>query len=137
MKKLLSRTLCLILLLVLILPTLTSCGNKDIFKLGKYSINEKEYIYLTGMYKKQALVSEGGSSTLTDDDLSREISNGVTLGAYINYKYRSSFEQSVLTLLYSQLLFDEYELSLSLTEEATIKMAVDSVVKKYGEDLLK
>ena len=136
MKKLISRALCLILLLVLALPTLTACGNKEVFTLGKYSITEKEYIYLTGMFKKQALVSISPNETLTDDDLAYEISSGVTLGQYLNYKYRLSFEQSILTLLYSQLLFDEYGLSLTDDEISTIKATAASVAYYYGDKAL-
>ncbi len=128
-------------MLILTLPVLTACGNKDIFKLGKYSITEKEYTYLMGMFKKQILVNEaknaGATFDFTDEDLSREIQSGVTLGKYIDYKYRASFEQSVLSLLYSQLLFDEYDLSLSLEDEAYIKLAVNEIVNTFGEDKLK
>lgn len=136
MKKLISRTLCLILLLVLIVPTLTSCGNKEIFKLGKYSLTEKEYIYLTGMFKKQALVSISPNEALSDDDLSLELSSGVTLSSYLNYKYRVSFEQSILTLLYSQLLFDEYGLTLTDEEKSSINATAESIALYYGSDAL-
>lgn len=136
LKKIISSTLCLILLLALVLPTLTACGNKDIFRLGKYTITEKEYVYLTGMFKKQVLVSLSPDEKLTDEDLSMEVSSGVTLSEYINYKYRASFEQSILTLLYSQLMFDELGLSLTDDEKNSLEATAEAVALYYGADNL-
>ena len=136
MKKLISRTLCLILMLILALPLLTACGNKEVIKLGKYSLTQKEYVYLAGMYKKQSLVAISPNEMLTDDDLSLEISSGVTLGQYLNYKYGAAFEQSILSLLYSQLLFDEYGLTLTEEEKANINATAESIAYYYGDDAL-
>lgn len=131
MKKTISRALSLLFLIILTMPILSSCGSDDMYRLGDYSITEKEYNYLAGMFKKQVMVSI--DPTLTDDDLSLELQSGVTLGDYIEYSYRTGFEQSVLTLLYSQLLFDEYGLELSEEELSSIDATAAAVVSYYGD----
>ena len=131
MKKTISRALCLLLLIVVTLPVFSSCGNDDVYKLGDYSITQKEYNYLAGMFKKQVLVSI--NPDLTDSDLSLELQSGVTLSEYLEYSYRTGFEQSVLTLLYSQLLFDEYGLELTDEELTYIDATAAAVVSYYGE----
>ncbi len=103
-------------------------------ELGKYSIDKKEYTYLMGMFKKQVLMSI--DPDLTDDDLSTEVSSGVTLSDYIEYKYASSFEQSILTLLYAQLMFDEYGLKLTEEEKNQIKEQAYVIYALYGSEKL-
>lgn len=135
MKKVVSKALCLLLLILLILPVFSACGSDDMYKLGDYSITEKEYNYLAGMFKKQIMVSI--DPELTDDDLSLELQSGVTLGDYIEYSYRTGFEQSVLTLLYAQLLFDEYGLELTDEELVSIDSTAAAVVSYYGDYSIK
>lgn len=126
MKKTICRTLCLILLIILVVPALSSCKKeKNIYQLGDYGITKKEYIYLTGMFKKRVMMSI--DTSLTDEDLSYEMENGVTIADYIEASYRDGFEQSVLSLLYAQSLFDKLGLSLSDEDEAKIKSAATYV----------
>ena len=131
MKKAICRTLCLVFTIFLLLPIISACGkDKAMYELGEYKITEKEYCYLMGMFKKKVLVSYG--STLNDDSLSQEISAGVTLGDYLEGRYRDGFEQSILSLLYAQSLFDELGLSLTADEINTINATATAVVAYYG-----
>lgn len=131
LKKAICRTLCLVFVVVLFIPLLSSCGkDKSMYELGDYKITEKEYCYLMGMFKKKVLASYG--SSLTDDSLSQEISAGVTLGDYLEGRYRDGFEQSVLSLLYSQSLFDTLGLSLSADEINTMNATATAVIAYYG-----
>lgn len=138
MKKIICRTLCLVFAVIMMLPIIAGCNKKktDIYVLGDYSITEKEYVYLTGMFKKSIMMSLDPS--LTDKDLSYKMDNGMTIAAYIEVSYREVFEQSVLTLLYSQSMFDRLGLTLSSTDEAKIKSAANEVAlffanEYYGE----
>lgn len=110
---------------------LSSCKrDRSMYELGDYKITEKEYNYLMGMFKKKVLVSF--DSSLTDDSLSMEISSGITLGDYLEARYRESFEQSIMSLLYAQSLFDELGLSLSEDELKQINATAAAVVAYYG-----
>ena len=131
MKKTICRTLCLILLIVLVIPFVSSCKkNKIFYELGDYSITKKEYIYLSGMFKKKVMVSL--DPDLTDADLSYEMENGVTINDYIEATYREGFEQSVLSLLYAQSMFDTLGLSLTDTEKSNIRATASAIAAYYG-----
>ena len=131
MKKAISRTLCLIFIVIMIVPIASSCGkDKAIYSLGEYEITEKEYNYLFGMFKKKVLVSMGGD--LSDEDMLQEISEGITLADYLEARYRDGFEQSVLALLLSQALFDELGLSLTDEELSTINATATAMVAYFG-----
>ncbi len=132
MKKTICRTLCLIFLVILLIPAISSCGkDKAVYSLGDYKITEKEYNYLLGMFKKKMLASMDAS--LTDDDLNQDIGSGHTLGDYLEARYRDGFEQSVLALLISQSLFDKLGLSLTSEEINTINATATAVVAYYGD----
>lgn len=131
MKRIICHTLCLIFTVLLLIPMLSACGkDKNIYELGEYAITEKEYNYLMGMFKKRALASLGGS--LTDDSFETEIGDGHTFGEYFEARYRDGFEQSVMTLLYSQSLFDELGLSLTDEEKSTINATATAIIAYYG-----
>ena len=131
MKKTICRTLCLLFLVILLIPTISACGkDRAIYELGDYKITEKEYNYLMGMFKKKVLVTF--DSSLTDESLSLELSPGVTLGKYMEARYRDGFEQSLMSLLYSQSLFDELGLSLTDEELNQINATAAAVVAYYG-----
>ena len=131
MKKAICRTLCLIFMVILLIPLISACGKeKNIYTLGDYSITEKEYNYLFGMFKKKVLASMGGD--LTDEDMTQEISPGVTLADYLEARYRDGFEQSILSLLLAQSLFDKLGLSLSDDEINTINATATAVIAYYG-----
>ena len=131
MKKAISRTLCLIFIVIMIVPIASSCGkDKAIYSLGEYEITEKEYNYLFGMFKKKVLVSMGGD--LSDEDMLQEISEGITLADYLEARYRDGFEQSVLALLLSQAIFDELGLSLTDEELSTINATATAMVAYFG-----
>lgn len=100
------------------------------YELGEYKITEKEYNYLMGMFKKKVLVSF--DSSLTDESLETELSSGVTLGDYLEARYREGFEQSLMSLLYAQSLFDELGLSLTSEELSYINATATAVVAYYG-----
>jgi hypothetical protein len=105
------------------------------YELGDYQITEKEYNYLMGMFKKKVLVQF--DSSLTDDSLDLEISPGVKLGTYLEARYREGFEQTLISLLYSQSLFDELGLSLTDEEKSHINATATAVVAYYGNYSLK
>lgn len=136
MKKTICRTLCLILIVIMVVPMFSSCkkdGAMDgIYRLGDYRITEAEYIYLTGMFKKRVMVSIDPS--LTDEDLSSELDNGSTIADYIEATYRAGFDQTVLALLYSQSMFDKLGLQLSSEDEAKIKQAAYYVATSCAYD---
>ena len=113
---------------MLIIPTFSSCGSQNAYELGPYSITEKEYCYLLGMFKKQLLVSLG----YTEEQIGYEVSEGVTLGEYLERTYKAEFEQSVFTLLFSQALFDEYGLSLTEEQENNLNASASGIIYYYG-----
>ena len=100
------------------------------YELGDYKITEKEYNYLMGMFKKKVLVTF--DSSLTDESLELELSSGVTLGDYLEARYREGFEQSLMSLLYAQSLFDELGLKLTDEEINHINATATAVVAYYG-----
>ena len=131
MKKAICRTLCVLFLIILIIPSLSACrGERAMYELGDYKITEKEYNYLMGMFKKKVLVTF--DSSLTDDSLSLELASGVTLGDYLEARYREGFEQSLMSLLYAQSLFDELGLELTDEEISYINATATAVVAYYG-----
>ena len=127
MKKTICRTLCLIFAFIMIISIVSGCNKKktDIYILGHDVITEKEYIYLTGMFKKKVMVAL--DPYLTDNDLNQEMENGMTISEYIEVAYRQSFEQSVLSLLFAQAMFDNLGLSLSYEDELKISSAANEV----------
>ncbi len=136
MKKTVSRLLCLLLLVLVFVPVFSGCNkNEVLYRLGEHTITEKEYVYLMGMFKKQLMVSI--DPELTEEDLTVENQNGLSYNNFLYQTYRESFEQSILTLLYSQLLFDEYGLELSDEENNTINSTAAAIVAYYGTDALK
>lgn len=131
MKKAICRTLCLIFIVIMIIPIASSCGkDKAVYTLGEYEITEKEYNYLFGMFKKKVIVSMGVD--FSEEDMSQEISEGITLADYLEARYREGFEQSVLALLLSQALFDQLGLSLTDEELSTINATATAMVAYYG-----
>lgn len=131
MKKLALRIGSLILCLILCIPYITSCGNDSVYELGPYSIDEEEYAYLMGMYKKKILVSIGLNESYLNYPISA--SSSKTYGQQIEEMYRDTFEQSVLALLYSQALFDEYELELTTDQKNNVSATAKAIVHAYGD----
>lgn len=129
MKKTLIKALALVLCLLLLAPSLFSCDNGDvIYKLGGYAIRADEYNYLLGMQKKQAMVALG----YTEDQLDLEIKEGYTVRNYIDDSYSAQFEQSVLILLFSVALFDEYGLSIDEEKQRVSDEIIDTLITYYG-----
>ena len=129
MKRILTKLLILVLCLSMVIPCLFSCGNnQDIYRLGGYTIKADEYHYLLGMQKMQALKSLGYS----EKDIGIEIKEGYTLGDYIDALYSAQFEQSVLTLLFSVALFDEYNLTISDEKRQTSNEIINTLLTYYG-----
>ena len=142
MKKTISRLLCLLLLVLVCAPAFSGCNkNEVLYRLDEHTLTEKEYVYLMGMFKKQLIVSInsslGDNEKLTEESLTVENQNGVSYNSFLYQTYRESFEQSILTLLYSQLLFDEYGLELTEDERLTINSTAAAIVAYYGESTLK
>lgn len=98
------------------------------YEYGDYTINEKEYRYLMGMYKKKTLTNLG----LSESDLDSEISPGLTYSEHFENVYRADFEQGVLSLVVSQAMFDELGLSMTEEEENNIINAANSLILALG-----
>ena len=130
MKKTAIRILALIFSVVLLLPIFTSCDEEkeDVYTLGGYKISDKEYNYLFGMFKKKALVSLG----YTNSQLGYEIEDGVTLGQYLESLYREEFDYTVISLLYTEAMFDKLGLSLSYEDLNTKDAVVSAMIAYYG-----
>ena len=128
MKKTILRILCFSLCLILLLPLLSACGEKNVYELGPYSIRKDEYAYLLSVYKRDVLEGLG----LDETYLSYSYDSSHTYGEYIEKAYREEFEQSVYTLLYALALFDEYGLSLTSEEKEAVKTSATSVILYYG-----
>ncbi|MBQ7412113.1 MAG: hypothetical protein IJW10_04325 [Clostridia bacterium] len=121
MKRTLIRTLSALLCVFILLSCLVSCKAKPIYELGPYSISEMDYKYLIGMHNRQVLESMGlfGYSYDAIDE-----STGVSIGDSLDQGYTASFTASVISLLYSQLMFDKYNLSI---DDETSKLIDDNI----------
>ena len=130
MKKILVRTLCILLCVLLCPVFLVSCGNETVLALGPYEIKEDHFRYLAGMYNRKILTSMGiyGSPWSATDP-----TTGITVGQAVDSQYTASFLKSVYTLLYSQLLFDVYDLDFPSEMEQMIEENVSTIVNYYGK----
>ena len=129
MKKRLLSILLATLLILSLLPLLSSCGSSDnIYELGAYSIKKDEYEYLMGMQKKRTLEALGAK----EGQLYDEVMEGVTLADYMDVLYREEFDQSVLILLFSQVMFDELGLTLSQEKIDTANAMVQTLIDNLG-----
>lgn len=129
MKKALIRTLCVAFCVLFCLTFLASCKAKPIYELGPYSLSEEDYKYLAGMYNRQILESNGlfGYSYDALDE-----TTGLTIGQALDTNYSSAFAANVLSLLYSQMLFDKYNLELGDEMTSTIESNIKTIVSYYG-----
>ncbi|MBO5262341.1 MAG: hypothetical protein J6B45_04775 [Clostridia bacterium] len=131
MKKTFFCTLCAILCVILCLPVLSSCGEKNVYELGPYSISREEYAYLMCSYKRQIIESIGLDESYLNYPISEE-KGAITYGQYIESMYREQFEQSVFSLLYSQALFDENGLKLTDEDYNSIAAVTNAVAFEFG-----
>ena len=129
MKKTLIKALCVAFCVLICLSCFVSCKARPIYELGPYEITESDYKYLAGMYNRQVLESQGlyGYSYDTTDPTS-----GLTIGQALDQNHTSSFTANVLSLLYSQLMFDKYNLELDDEINSTIEANIKTIVKYYG-----
>ena len=129
MKKRFLSILIAVILVLSCLPLFTSCNSSDnIYELGAYSIKRDEYEYLFGMQKKLSLVNLGA----TEDQLGDTVMDQVTLADYMDVLYREDFEQSVLVLLFSQVMFDELGLTLSQEKIDYANSLVQKLIDSFG-----
>ena len=129
-KRIIGVLLCVAMVIALIC-IIYSCSGTTVYELGSYTITESEYAYLLSSYKRTVLDGLG----LDEEYLTYPVESGsnTTYGEYIEKMYRQEFEQSVYSLLYSQLLFDEYGLSFTSAQEEAIKDAADTVIWYYAD----
>lgn len=112
------------------LPVVSSCNqNEAIYTLGAHCIMADEYYYLLSMFKRQLMAS---FEVENESDLSYEVADGMTLGQYWETVYRPGFEQSVLRLLFSQALFEEYGLSVREESKNNSDNVLSELIKYYG-----
>ncbi len=130
MKKTLIRALCVMLCFLICLTFLVSCKSKPIYELGPYDITENDYRYLAGTYNRQILDSAGLFGYSYDNVLNQ--STGATIGDTLDQNYTSSFTASVLSLLYSQMMFDKYKLKLDDETLDLIESNIKTIATYYG-----
>ncbi len=129
LKNVILRALCVLIVAIMLVSMLASCGTSDdVYVLGEHSIKADEYQYLLGMYKKKIMASMG----TTEAQIGLEIDNGITLGEYLEMMHRESFDASVVSLLYSLALFDEYGLTLTEDEKSDARTTAAAVIASYG-----
>ncbi len=107
----------------------SSCGNDAVYSLGPYEIKEDQFKYLASMFNRQTLEGAGLYGSPWNATVP---STGLTLAQTLDLRYTDSFLTSVMTLLYSQLLFDVLELEMPKEMVDTINKNVDTVVTYYG-----
>ena len=129
MKKVFLRTLCLILVTIMVLFMFISCGNSKCIQLGPYAIREKEYVYMMGIYKKKLLVSMGIDESMLSYKV--EAGSSTTIGEYLDQRYMEEFLLTVNVLLYSQMLFDDYGLTMPDETLKSIDMMIDGISNYY------
>ena len=129
MKKRIFTLLIAITLLLSLLPAFTSCNKGDnVYELGAYSIKWDEYEYLMGMQKKITLENLGA----TESQLGNQVMEGITLADYMDILYLEEFEQSVLVLLFSQVMFDELGLTLGQDKIDEANNIVQMLIDNFG-----
>ena len=128
MKKIIIRTLCALLCVLLMPVCFVSCGEKTVFSLGPYKINEDHYRYLASIHNRQQFESFGIS---IESPWEAKFESGLTVAQAVD-STTSTFKNNVYMLLFSQLLFDTYELELSETVKNTIEQNVLTVTKYFG-----
>lgn len=128
MKRILSIFI-LVCMLACSLVCFSSCGNDAVYSLGPYEIKEDHFRYLVSMFNRQTLESAGLYGSPWNASIP---STGLTLAQTLDLRYTDSFLTSVMTLLYSQLLFDVLELEMPKEMVDTINKNVDTVVTYYG-----
>ena len=128
MKRILSIFI-LVCMLACSLVCFSSCGNDAVYSLGPYEIKEDHFKYLVSMFNRQTLESAGLYGSPWNASIP---STGLTLAQTLDLRYTDSFLTSVMTLLYSQLLFDVLELEMPKEMVDTINKNVDTVVTYYG-----
>ena len=131
-REFMKRILSFFILICILLSSLvcfTSCGDDAVYSLGPYEITEKQYRYLASMFNRQTLVGAGIYGSAWDATVP---STGLTVAQTLDIKYTDSFTTNVMTLLFSQLLFDVLELEMPSEMIETIEKNVDTVVDYYG-----
>lgn len=129
MKKILIRVLCIIFCVLLCPICFSSCKSKDMITLGPYSITEAQYKYLASTFNRQILDSMGlfGYSYDAVDE-----STGLSIGQALDKNYTDIFQANILSLLYSQLLFDIYELEISQETLDLVDKNIATIVRYYA-----
>lgn len=127
MKK---RIVSLILAAVLTLLTVSSCGQSKTpaITFRETVVTENEYCYWMSYYKGYFLQSYFG---LTQDNAAiwgTEMADGVTVADYLG----ALAQTSVMSMLVYLQLFDEYGLTLTAEETATVDKAIDSLKNSVG-----
>lgn len=128
MKKIIVRALCTLLCVLLMPICFSSCGEKAVFSLGPYKINEDHYKYLASIHNRQQFASYNIS---IETPWEATFPSGLTVAQAIDAT-TSDFLNDVYMLLYSQLLFDAYELEIPQSMLDTIENNVKIVVNYYG-----
>ena len=127
MRRILSFIL-LICILAGAMLCFSSCKNDTVFSLGKYKIKEDHYRYLASIHNRKQYASYQLDITTPFE---AKFENGLTVGQALDTT-QSSFLNEIYMLLYSQLLFDIYELEMPKELEDTVESNVTTIVNYYG-----
>lgn len=127
MRRILSFVL-LICILAGVMLCFSSCKNDTVFSLGKYKIKEDHYKYLASMHNRKQYASYQLDITTSFD---AKFENGLTVGQALDTT-QGSFLNDVYMLLYSQILFDVYELEIPQELKDTLESNVTTIINYFG-----
>ena len=127
MKRILSFIL-LICMLVSVTVCFSSCSNKTVFSLGKYEIKEDHYRYLASIHNRKQFDSYQIS---VNTSLEAKFESGLTVAQALDTT-QQGFLNDIYMLMFSQLLFDIYDLKLTKEIEDTIESNVTVITNYYG-----
>ena len=127
MKRILSFIL-VIFILASSAICFSSCSNKTVFSLGKHEIDEDHYRYLASMHNRKQYAAYQIS---IQTSLQAKFENGLTVAQALDAT-QNSFLNDIYMLLFSQVLFDVYELDMPKELEDTIEANVTTITNYYG-----
>lgn len=127
-KRLIKRTLCLLLCLLLLLP-LSACGETTALSYGGVIIDEGMYRYWLSYYKYAFLsaADQADDPAFFDQNMP---GSDTTWGEY----YETQFRENVNALLMGAVLFDQYDLTISDDVQPDIDQYLSGQISRFGSE---
>lgn len=127
-KRLIKRTLCLLLCLLLLLP-LSACGETTALSYGGVIIDEGMYRYWLSYYKYAFLsaADQADDPAFFDQNMP---GSDTTWGEY----YETQFRENVNALLMGAVLFDQYDLTISDDVQTDIDQYLSGQISRFGSE---